>query len=498
MFDTDAVMEKVVRNAAIALALLTSPAVAQLSSVGGGPVQMGPLDSNHAEIDAVHRASVARSRALGSDTAARAPTPVLQFPVRLRAQSKAISGHHIANYVDLDGTAKLKDFTCGRRTYEDHNGTDFVLSPFWWHMMDGKEAEVVAAAPGRIINKNDGNFDRQCSLSGASAGNYVVIEQDDGHFAYYFHMKKGSVTALSVGSRVGAGDVLGLVGSSGTSLLPHLHFELRTASGFINGQTVDPFAGTCGATKTRWRHQPEKSDTEIIRIATHKVVPPSAHLNFCSNPDPGYSDRFTTGARVWVAAYVRDQTPTTPLDFKVLRPDGTIFESWTSGRLSRVEPFTYWFGEIDLPAAGSQGRWKVQVQLEGKTAEHVFMVGALPAPTTLTTSVKPLSATATPSAPANFEVVVRNTGNTAAIGCSVAPDAPLAAVSRFRVTAGGIPRGDVNEAFDIPAGTAKKIRLTIIPKATYRATQIKLPIRVSCSNGSEPAAARAKLVTLSF
>ena len=498
MFDNDAVVQNVLRNTAIALVLLTNPAAAQLSSVGGGPVQIGPLDSNHAEIDAVHRASVARSKALAPVTAARAGTAILQFPVRLRAQSKAISGHHIANYVDLAGTAKLKDFTCGRRTYEGHNGTDFVLSPFWWRMMDGKEAEVVAAAPGRIINKNDGNFDRQCSLTGASAGNYVVIEQDDGHFAYYFHMKKGSVTAPSVGSRVAAGDVLGLVGSSGTSLLPHLHFELRTASGFINGQTVDPFAGTCGATKTLWRHQPEKLDTEIIRIATHKVVPPSAHLAFCSNPDPGYSDRFTTGARVWVAAYVRDQTPTTPLNFKVLQPDGTIFESWTSGQLSLVEPFTYWYGQIDLPPSAPKGRWKVQVQLEGKTAEHVFMVGALPASSDLTTSVTPPSATATPSVPANFDVVVRNTGITSAIGCSVAPDAPLAAVSRFQVIVGGIPRGTVNEAFDIPAGDAKKIRLTITPKATYHANQIKLPIRVFCANGSEPAAARAKLVTLSF
>jgi hypothetical protein len=94
--------------------------------------------------------------------------------------------------------------------------------------------------------------------------------------------------------------------------------------------------------------------------------------------------------------------------------------------------------------------------------------------------------------------VVRNTGITPAIGCSVAPDAPLAAVSRFQVTVGGIPRGAFNEAFDVLPGMAKKVRLTIIPKATYHATQIKLPIRVFCANGAEPVAARAKSVTLSF
>lgn len=484
--------------AAMALFLLATPAAAQLSGVGGGPVGLGQLDDNHAAMDALHRESVARARAFGPvAVAAPTRTPNLQFPVRLRPQSKGFSGHHIANYVDLDGTAKLKDFTCSSRTYNGHNGTDFVLSPFWWRMMDAKEAEVVAAAPGKIVTKSDGQFDRQCNFSGASAGNYVVIQQDDGYFAYYFHMKKGSVTTRSAGSRVAAGDVLGLVGSSGTSLLPHLHFELRTASMFA-GQTIDPFAGTCNARTTLWKHQTEKLDTEIIRVATHRVVPPRADLDFCSNPDPGYSDRFPAGAKVWVAAYARDQTPTTPLSFTILRPDGTTFATWTSGPLSRVEPFTYWYSDIDLPLTAAQGRWRALVQLEGKTVEHVFIVGALPAATTLTTSVAPLSATATPSAPASFDVVVRNTGSTAAIGCSVAPDAPLAAVSNFQATVGGIPQGAVNEAFDLPPGTVKRIRLTITPKVTYRANQIKIPVRAFCVNGSEPAATRAKLVTLSF
>jgi murein DD-endopeptidase MepM/ murein hydrolase activator NlpD len=484
--------------AAIALVLLATPAAAQLSKTGGGPVDLGPLDDNHTAIDALHRASVSSATALGPvPLAAAGRAPNLQFPVRLRAASKAFSGHHIANYVDLDKTAKFKDFTCSNRTYDGHNGTDFVLSPFWWRMMDGKEADVVAAAPGKLIAKDDGNFDRQCNFNGASPGNYVVIQQDDGYFAYYFHMKKKSVTTRSVGSRVAAGDVLGLIGSSGTSLLPHLHFELRTAS-FFGGQTVDPFAGACGAGTTIWKHQPEKIDTEILRIATHKIVPPRADLDFCANPDPGYSDQFLPGAKVWVAAYVRDQAPTTPLNFTILRPDGTTFTTWSSGPLSQMEPFTYWYGEIDIPPTGPEGRWKAQVQLEGKTDEHVFMVGDLPAAAILTTSVTPSMAAARPSAPANFDVTVRNSSSTSAIGCSVAPDAPLAAVWSFQQTVAGTPTGGVNEAFDIPAGKTAKVRLTITPKATYRAQQIKLPIRVFCPNGSEAATARAKVITLSF
>ena len=224
---------------------------------------------------------------------------------------------------------------------------------------------------------------------------------------------------------------------------------------------------------------------------------PRADADFCTNPDPGYSDRFLAGAKVWVAGYVRDQKPTTPLSFTVLRPDGSIFATWTSIPLSQLEPFTYWYSDITLPLSGAQGRWRAQVQLEGKTVEHVFMVGALPAATTLSTSVTPLTATATPSTPANFDILLRNTGGTPAISCSVAPDAPLRRGVEFSGHGRWNSQGAVNQAFDLAPGAVKKIRLTITPKATYRPTRSR-SIRAFCVNGSEPAATQAKLVTLSF
>ena len=201
------------------------------------------MDDNEAEINEVHEKSVATARTLGllsKDGRARAPT--LQFPMRLRANSKSFGAHHIGNYVDLISTSSIKDFACGKRSYKGHNGVDITLSPFWWRMMDAAEAEIVAAAPGRIVNKVDGNFDRQCSLPAKSPANLVEILQDDGIFAISGHLKKGSVIKQPIGSRVTAGQVLGLVGSSGNSVAPHLHFELRTASAF-RGKTVDPYAG---------------------------------------------------------------------------------------------------------------------------------------------------------------------------------------------------------------------------------------------------------------
>lgn len=55
-------------------------------------------------------------------------------------------------------------------------------------------------------------------------GNFLLIEGADG-IALLAHMKKGSVRPL-LGERVRAGQALGLVGNSGNSMMPHLHFHL--------------------------------------------------------------------------------------------------------------------------------------------------------------------------------------------------------------------------------------------------------------------------------
>jgi hypothetical protein len=62
------------------------------------------------------------------------------------------------------------DYNCGNRSYYNapthqfHKGTDIGLWPFMWIKMDNMDVQVIAAAPGIIIYKNDGNFDRSCSI----------------------------------------------------------------------------------------------------------------------------------------------------------------------------------------------------------------------------------------------------------------------------------------------------------------------------------------------
>ncbi len=59
----------------------------------------------------------------------------------------------------------------------------------------------------------------------AIAGNYVAIGHGNGEVSVYAHLKPGSVSA-KVGDMVKAGQVIGLLGSSGNSTEPHLHFQV--------------------------------------------------------------------------------------------------------------------------------------------------------------------------------------------------------------------------------------------------------------------------------
>ena len=90
---------------------------------------------------------------------------------------------------------------------------------------------VYAVAPARVIEAVDGLPDTPpgglpAGLPFEQAdGNHVVLDLGDGRFALYAHLKPGSVL-VSQGQLVRRGQVLGLVGTSGNSSEPHLHFQV--------------------------------------------------------------------------------------------------------------------------------------------------------------------------------------------------------------------------------------------------------------------------------
>lgn len=143
----------------------------------------------------------------------------------------------IVNYVDLNTSPyEMEDYTgainSNAKVYDGHEGTDIGVSSF--REMDAG-IPVRAAAPGRVVWTVDGYYDRNTECISYD-GNGVTVEHDNGYSTYYTHFRTGSV-AVQSGDWVEAGDVLGMVGSSGCSTGPHLHFEVRDP----DWNMVDPF-----------------------------------------------------------------------------------------------------------------------------------------------------------------------------------------------------------------------------------------------------------------
>ena len=63
-------------------------------------------------------------------------------------------------------------------------------------------------------------------------GNYIIIDHGNGIETAYGHCSK---LLAEKGESVRRGDKIALVGSTGNSTGPHLHFEIK-----INGEFVDP------------------------------------------------------------------------------------------------------------------------------------------------------------------------------------------------------------------------------------------------------------------
>ncbi len=96
--------------------------------------------------------------------------------------------------------------------------------------------EVLAVEDGVVASVRDG-IPENVPLSPARAvpitldtigGNNVTLALESGRFAFYAHLQPGSLR-VKPGDRVRRGQVLGLLGNSGNSDAPHLHFHISDA-----------------------------------------------------------------------------------------------------------------------------------------------------------------------------------------------------------------------------------------------------------------------------
>ena len=99
----------------------------------------------------------------------------------------------------------------------------------------GYGKEIYAVRNGTVVDLIDGLPDNELIYSAppftvaTAAGNYVIIDIGNRKYACYAHMIPGSIR-VKKGDVVTEGQVIGLMGNSGNSDLPHLHFQVVTDS----------------------------------------------------------------------------------------------------------------------------------------------------------------------------------------------------------------------------------------------------------------------------
>lgn len=95
---------------------------------------------------------------------------------------------------------------------------------------DAKVVSVLDGLPERVPNALPPDTTMQ-----NVTGNHVILDLGRGYYAFYAHLQPGSLK-VRVGDRVKRGQVLALVGNSGNTTAPHLHFHVSDGMGPLSSQ----------------------------------------------------------------------------------------------------------------------------------------------------------------------------------------------------------------------------------------------------------------------
>ena len=312
--------------------------------------------------------------------AQKLPHPKFTWPVKFKAGEEFNYNWSISNFVDHNSAFPnaVQDWNCGNRTYDtnngyNHAGTDIFVYPFPWYQMDYNIAEVVAAAPGIILQKDDGNNDRSCAMGGGS-WNAVYIQHADGSVAWYGHLKKNSLTTKNVGDSVAQGEFLGIVGSSGNSTGPHLHFEVYNAS----NQLTDPYLGPCNTwnsatTDSWWQSQRSYQDPKLNKLSTHSSAP--VYGTCPTQEQPNYQNNLNIGQNVLVYLFAGDLPVNTPLTLTITNADNATIATYT-GSPSNFWYASYFFWTVQASKFSQPGIYMATVTGANQSISHFFGYGA--------------------------------------------------------------------------------------------------------------------------
>src|SRR5205085_8384853 len=187
------------------------------------------------------KTSEAEIKGEGAEVKVRSAPPLISPPLRgdgwLAANGPSNTSGHRRAMIPTSGAAHIAqrfaiDWVQLRETGQTFTGDRLKNENYRCY-----GAEALAVADGTVVAIKDGIPQ---NVPGATSravpitletvgGNHVILDIGQGYYAFYAHLQPGSLR-VKVGDKVKRGQVVGLVGNSGNSTEPHLHFHISNAN----------------------------------------------------------------------------------------------------------------------------------------------------------------------------------------------------------------------------------------------------------------------------
>lgn len=288
----------------------------------------------------------------------------------------------LLRYVDHDPGPGARDYMCGGLTGDGHKGTDIAIRDLA-AMAAG--VEVRAAAAGVVDAMRDGMADvsvdeiGRSAIEGKECGNGIRLDHGDGWTTWYCHLRRGSMM-VKEGDRVAAGQPLALVGLSGDTSFPHLHFDVRRGD-----DAIDPFLGAAPPAACGPGEQPLWAPETMAQMSYQTVLLANAGVATTAPQKEDVRRGWHRSARlpatspalvVWVEAYWVE--PQDRVRFQMRGPNG---ETVVDHAVEIDQARQRWLGFAGKPRPGDRwpaGTYAAEITLERRGATGASTVTIAP------------------------------------------------------------------------------------------------------------------------
>jgi murein DD-endopeptidase MepM/ murein hydrolase activator NlpD len=220
--------------------------------------------------------------------------PVVASPLRgdgwVALSGMSNSSGHRRTIVVVNGKARIAQRFATDWVRSGADGLAFRGDPAKLTNWSAYGAEVHSVGPGTVVDVRDGipendptSEKKAVPITVDSApGNYIIIDMGNGYFSFYAHLQPNSIR-IKKGDPVRRGQVIALLGNSGNSDSPHLHFHITDGNSPLGAEgmpyVLEAFEvlGTLSSKalliKGGWKPEPGRSvDKRRLEIPTENAV----------------------------------------------------------------------------------------------------------------------------------------------------------------------------------------------------------------------------------